>query len=86
MRSIRASAAEPTATAAEIAMHRSPADPKAAAARWSLAKSRSASGRMMAWFFAPPRACTRLPWAVALAWIARAIGVEPTKDTAETSG
>ena len=29
--------ADPTATAAEIAMHRSPAEPKAAATRWSLA-------------------------------------------------
>ena len=34
---IRSSAAPPTATAAEIAMHRSPAEPNAAATRWSLA-------------------------------------------------
>ena len=57
--------AAPTATAAEIAMQRSPAEPNAAAARWSAAKSRSASGRTTAWFLAPPRACTRLPAAVA---------------------
>ena len=31
------SPAEPTVTAVEIAMQRSPADPKAAATRWSLA-------------------------------------------------
>ena len=42
-------------------MHRSPAEPKPAAARWSAAKSRSASGSTIAWFFAPPSACTRLP-------------------------
>ena len=53
----------PTATAAEMAMHRSPADPKAAAARCSAAKSTSASGSTIAWFFAPPSACTRLPFA-----------------------
>ena len=67
-------------------MHRSPADPNAAAARWSAAKSTSASGRMMAWFLAPPRAWTRLPLAVPRSWMYRAIGVEPTKETAATSG
>ena len=76
----------PTAMAAEIAMHRSPADPKAAATSWSAAYSRSASGRMIAWFLAPPRAWTRLPWSVALPWMYFAIGVEPTNDTAATSG
>ena len=81
-----ASAAEPTATAAEIAMHRSPAEPNAAAARWSAAKSTSASGRMMAWFLAPPRAWTRLPFAVPRWWMYLAIGVDPTNDTAATSG
>ena len=34
---ISSSPAEPTVTAVEIAMHRSPAEPKAAATRWSLA-------------------------------------------------
>ena len=67
-------------------MQRSPADPNAAAARWSAAKSMSASGRMIAWFLAPPRACTRLPFAVPRSWMYFAIGVEPTKDTAATSG
>ena len=50
-------------------MHRSPADPKAAATRWSEAKSRSASGSTIAWFFAPPSACTRLPFAVPRSWM-----------------
>ena len=67
-------------------MHRSPADPKAAATSWSAAYSRSASGRMIAWFLAPPRAWTRLPCSVALPWMYFAIGVEPTNDTAATSG
>ena len=80
------SPASPTATAAEIAMQRSPAEPKAAAARWSAAKSMSASGRMIAWFLAPPRACTRLPFAVPRSWMYFAIGVEPTNETAATSG
>ena len=43
--STMASPAAPTATAAETAMHRSPAEPNAAAARWSAAKLTSASGR-----------------------------------------
>jgi hypothetical protein len=38
------------------------------------------------WFFAPPRACTRLPWLTPVCWMYFAIGVEPTKDTACTSG
>ena len=60
-------------------MQRSPAEPKAAATSWSAAKSRSASGRTIAWFLAPPSAWTRLPCAVAAAWMYFAIGVEPTK-------
>ncbi len=72
----------PTTTAAEMAMHRSPAEPNAAALRWSDAKSMSASGSTTAWFFAPPRACTRLPFALARSWMYRAIGVEPTNETA----
>ena len=67
-------------------MQRSPAEPNAAAARWSAAKSMSASGRMIAWFLAPPRACTRLPFAVPRSWMYFAIGVEPTNETAATSG
>ena len=63
------SPASPTATAAEMAMQRSPAEPKAAAARWSAAKSTSASGRMIAWFLAPPRAWTRFPLAVPRSWM-----------------
>ena len=69
------SAAGPTATTAEMAMQRSPADPYAAPVRESAAKSRSASGSTTAsaassmsasgsttmWFLAPPSACTRLP-------------------------
>ena len=56
------SAAAPTATTAEIAMQRSPAEPYAAPISASAANSRSASGSTTAWFFAPPSACTRLPW------------------------
>ena len=84
--STSASAASPTATATEMAMQRSPAEPNAAAARWSAALSRSASGITMAWFFAPPRAWTRLPALVAVSWTYLAIGVEPTKEMPSTSG
>ena len=63
----RSSAIGPTATHAEIAMQRSPAEPKPALTIASAARSRSASGRITAWFFAPPRACTRLPCAVPVA-------------------
>ena len=38
------------------------------------------------WFFAPPSACTRLPCFAAVSYTYRAIGVEPTKLTARTSG
>ncbi len=48
--------------------------------------SRSASGMITMWFLAPPSACTRLPLAVAVRWMYCAIGVEPTKETAFTSG
>ena len=50
-----------TATSTETAMQRSPAAPKPADTAASAARSRSASGRTTMWFFAPPRACTRLP-------------------------
>jgi hypothetical protein len=53
-----------TGTATEIAMQRSPAEPKAAPISAEAAMSRSASGMMTMWFFAPPSACTRLPCAV----------------------
>ena len=62
--SISGSPAGPTATAAEMAMHRSPAEPNAAATRCFDAKSTSASGMTIAWFLAPPSACTRLPFRV----------------------
>ena len=42
-------------------MHRSPALPNPALTDASAAMSRSASGITIMWFFAPPRACTRLP-------------------------
>ena len=45
-----------TATIAEIAMQRSPAEPKPALIAASAASSRSASGRTTIWFFAPPSA------------------------------
>ncbi len=38
------------------------------------------------WFLAPPSACTRLPCRVAVSYTWRATGVEPTKETAATSG
>ncbi len=38
------------------------------------------------WFLAPPSACTRLPAAVPVSYTYRAMGVEPTKLTAATSG
>ena len=85
-RSSRASATSSTTSATEIAMHRSPAAPNAAPVRCVAARSRSASASTTAWFLAPPRACTRFPWAVAVAWTCFAIGVDPTNDTAETSG
>ena len=85
-RSSRASATSSTTSATEIAMHRSPAAPNAAPVRCVAARSRSASASTTAWFFAPPRACTRLPCAVAVAWTCCAIGVDPTNDTAATSG
>ena len=59
----------PTATTAEIAMQRSPAEPYAAETAASAAASRSASGRTSMWFFAPPSAWTRLPLAEAVAWM-----------------
>ena len=46
-------------------MQRSPAEPYAAETAASAAASRSASGMTTMWFFAPPRACTRLPFAAA---------------------
>ncbi len=61
---ISSSAIGSTATSAEIAMQRSPAEPKPALTAASAARSRSASGSTSMWFFAPPRAWTRLPWAV----------------------
>jgi hypothetical protein len=76
----------PTATTADTAMQRCPAEPYAAAAIWSAARSRSASGNTTAWFFAPPSACTRLPASDAVRCTCRATGVDPTNDTAATSG
>ena len=78
----RGPAAVPTATTALIAMQRSPAEPNAAPVSASAANSRSASGSTTAWFFAPPSACTRLPDRAHVSYTYRAIGVEPTKDTA----
>jgi hypothetical protein len=52
----------PTATATEIAMQRSPAEPYPAPINASATCSMSASGITTMWFLAPPSACTRLPW------------------------
>ena len=57
----RSAVSSPTGTATEIAMQRSPAEPKAAPTRASAAISRSASGMTTAWFLAPPKHCARLP-------------------------
>ena len=78
--------ASPTTTTALMAMHRSPAEPYPAAIRASAVAPRSASGSTTAWFLAPPSAWTRLPeaWPRSKTW--RATGVEPTKETAATSG
>ena len=84
--SIRASPTSPTATAMEMAMQRSPAEPKPAPIRASAAWSRSASGITIMWFLAPPRAWTRLPRRVPSWWMYSAMGVEPTKEMASTSG
>ncbi len=80
------SATAPTATTAEIAMQRSPAEPKPAFTAASAARSRSASGSTTMWFFAPPSACTRLPARVAVSYTYRATGVEPTNETDRTPG
>src|SRR3712207_1501592 len=76
----------PTATTALIAMHRSPAEPKPEFTAASAARSRSASGSTTMWFFAPPRACTRLPCRVPVSYTYWAIAVDPTKDTDLMSG
>ena len=62
--SISESPASPTATTAEIAIQRSPAEPYPAETAASAARSMSASGRTIMWFLAPPKAWTRLPWLV----------------------
>src|SRR3954454_23015064 len=67
-------------------MQRSPADPYAAETAASAAMETSASGSTIMWFFAPPSAWQRLPFAVAVSYTYFAIGVEPTKDTAAMSG
>ncbi len=63
---IRSSATGSTATTTEIAMQRSPAEPKPALTAESATRSRSASGSTSMWFFAPPSAWTRLPLAEAV--------------------
>ena len=45
-------------------MQRSPAEPYPALTAASAAMSMSASGSTIMWFFAPPSACTRLPFFV----------------------
>src|SRR6266705_381285 len=52
----------------------------------SEAASMSASGMTTMWFFAPPSACTRLPLTEPVENTYFAIGVEPTKLTADTRG
>lgn len=59
------------------AMQRSPAEPNAPEEICEAANAVLASGMTMAWLFAPPRACARLPFATALIWTYIAMGVEP---------
>ena len=47
-------------------MQRSPAEPYPALTAASAAAPRSASGSTTMWFFAPPSACTRFPFAAAV--------------------
>src|SRR5919202_73341 len=86
IRATRSSPTPPTATTALIAMQRSPAEPNPEFTAASAARSRSASGSTTMWFFAPPRACTRLPCRVPVSYTYWAIAVEPTKDTDWMSG
>ena len=67
-------------------MHLSPAEPKPAFTAESATKSKSASGKTSMWFLAPPSACTRLPLLADVSYMYCAIGVEPTKEIALTSG
>ena len=57
MRSAFQGAMPPTNTAAEMAMHRCPAAPKAAPVNADRVASLLASGMMTAWFLAPRFAC-----------------------------
>ncbi len=86
IRSMSASATGSTATTTEIAMQRSPAEPKPALTAESATRSRSASGSTSMWFFAPPSACTRLPCFVPVSYTYCAMGVDPTNEIARTSG
>ena len=61
-------------------MHLSPAEPKPALMAASAASSKSASGKTIMWFLAPPNACTRFPDFVPVSYTYLAIGVEPTKE------
>ncbi len=63
--SSRRSCASPTVTTTDPAMQRWPAAPKADPMMPSTVRSITASGITTMWFFAPPRACTRLPVAAA---------------------
>ena len=54
--------ASPTVTMTEPAMQRWPAAPNAEPMMLSAVLSISASGITTMWFFAPPSACTRLPF------------------------
>ena len=64
IRATTSSATSPTGIARLPAMQRSPAQPNAEFASPEIVGDKSASGMMMMWFFAPPAACTRLPFAV----------------------
>src|SRR5918998_4219265 len=86
IRATRSSPTPPTASTAPIAMQRSPAEPNPEFTAASAARSRSASGSTTMWFFAPPRACTRLPCRVPVSYTYWAIAVDPTKDTDRMSG
>ncbi len=78
--------ASPTSTATDTAMQRWPAAPNDAPASASSVCCRCASGRTMAWFFAPIMHCTRLPASEARWYTCVPTLVEPTNEIARMSG
>ena len=76
----------PTKTATEIAIHRWPVDPNAAPTNALIASYLSASGITIIWFFAPILHCALLPCSDAVLYIYSPALLDPTNETALTSG